>query len=480
MDFPPKLVAVAVSLGALLFAVYLWASFALPGPANALRYSSGIFDMDVSRVVADLTTERRAFRSSVHPLQKLLVAPLGRLANAALFDGRNPLGAAKVVIAIAMTLQALAVGWLASQLARGSVMAGVCAALICGLSFSSLLAATIPESAALSCLGSTVPLIFLNARMSRRLGWGEAAAWGLIALFCLAFTITQIAHCAIALLVRLALLSRSTPAGQSPLRGGHRWAMLVLIAAVVATGAWAGARLQSFLYPGTPPFYSESPVEAERAFFRVDALKSEPAEHTARLASHFLLYDFAAPRPAFSDFLIRDFGLGFWSLSLEEAGAENWSDGQRALAAALLLAVLASVLSLRRADSRFIAPALSVASQFALHLVYGREYILYSPHWHGVLVALLTASAWRALGRRRFVLPLASAILSGAMLANGVAVLKEVYREVALGLDADLRDERGRIRPPLRRRWLPPPSADGPARPGARVRPGIQGRGESW
>lgn len=484
MDLPPKLVALAaVVLGGLLLSTYLWASFALPGNANAMRYSSGIYDMDVGRVVVDLTTARRAYRSSVHPLQKLLTTPLGRLANATLFEGRNRLGAAKVLIAVAVTLHALAVGWLASQLARGSALAGACAGLVCGLSFSSLLAATIPESAALSCLGSVVPLIFLNARWGRPLSWGEAAAWGFVAVFCLAFTITQVAHCAIALLVRLALLARWIPVREAIRPGGRLLAKLALIAAVAATSAWAGARLQSSLYPGTPPFYAESPFETERTFLRTRSLAEEPAAHVARLARHFLLYAFVAPRPAYSDFLIRDYGLDFWSLSIEEAGAEHWSGAQRVLGAALLLALLASLLSLRRADLLFLAPALSVASQFALHLVYGREYILYSPHWHGVWVALLIASAWRGLGRRRLVLPVAAAILSGAMLANGLVVLKAVHREVAAGLDAELRDEHGRLAPALRRQWpsVSPssPPAEPPVGPGPRGRTGLQPRRES-
>ena len=106
--------ALAASLGALaLFALYGYASWVVPAGANVMPHSSGIYDMDVGRVVADFTTGLPAYRPVVHPLQKLLVAPLGHFVNTRLFEGRDRLGAAKVLIAASMTLDAwLAIGFL--------------------------------------------------------------------------------------------------------------------------------------------------------------------------------------------------------------------------------------------------------------------------------------------------------------------------------------------------------------------------------
>ena len=88
----------AIALAAIgSFALYAFGAFVLPGDANVMAFSSGLFDMDVSRVVSDLATDRPAYRSSVHPLQKLLVSPIGRAIDAIAFDGRNPLGAARVL-----------------------------------------------------------------------------------------------------------------------------------------------------------------------------------------------------------------------------------------------------------------------------------------------------------------------------------------------------------------------------------------------
>jgi hypothetical protein len=163
-------------------------------------------------------------------------------------------------------------------------------------------------------------------------------------------------------------------------------------------------------------------------------LAARPAEHVGRLVWHFAVVDFVAPFPARSDFLMRDYGLEYESLSLEEAGASHWATAQRALAAATIVAVLAGCWGLRRADARFVAPLVCIAAQFALHLLYGREYVLYAPHWHAVLVATLVAGVWRGSSRRRGVLLMASFALAAGLLANDVMVMDAAYREVASDL----------------------------------------------
>jgi hypothetical protein len=437
------------SLGAvLLLSLYGHASSLAPAGAKVMRYSSGIYDMDVGRVVADFTTRLAAYRPVVHPLQKLLVAPLGNLVNTRVFEGRDRLGAARVLIAACMTLNALLVGLLAYQLARRSPVAGVVAGLVCGLSFSSLLAASIPESAAVSCLGTVVPLVFLNARIGRPFTWWEGGAWGILGVFCIGFTITQIVHWAIALVVRLGLLRR---ASGGPDDGGADARLMPKVAVAIAVAAvltLSGARLQSTLYPGTAPFYSESPLDSERHYLRVQALTETPLQHTSRLLGHFLLYPFLAPLPAYSDYLMRDFGLGYWSLSVEESRPEHWLPAARTLSAAFLLGLLLACAFYGRVGVLFLAPSLSVASQFGLHLFYGREYILYSPNWHGALVAVVFAAAWNGLGRRRTAFLVAVALLGSAMVLNNLDVMRAVYREVDVGLEVELRDAEGKLLKP--------------------------------
>jgi hypothetical protein len=201
--------------------------------------------------------------------------------------------------------------------------------------------------------------------------------------------------------------------------------------------------LQTRLYPGTPLLWDLHPLADETPWLRLEALGETPVRHVLRLLAHFGVIDFAAPLPGHSDFLLRS-GFDYWSLSLEEG---TWTPAQRILGAAVGVGVaLAAAAGLRSREPRLLAPALCVAFQLGLHLFYGREYVLYSPHWHGVWVALLVAGAWNGLPRSllRFA-PWAVAVLSALLLANNLLVMRAIYREVRFGLAAEHRDAEGRL-----------------------------------
>ena len=57
--------------------LYLYASFGMGAGVDVLRFSSGVFDMDSARVVADWT-DLKSRRISVHPLYKIMMAPPAR------------------------------------------------------------------------------------------------------------------------------------------------------------------------------------------------------------------------------------------------------------------------------------------------------------------------------------------------------------------------------------------------------------------
>ena len=420
-----------------LLGFYHLTGVVLAGDADVLQHSSGIYDMDVKRVVVDFTSSHPGLRTSVHPLQKLLVAPVGARLGALL--GGDALAAARTIVAFAVSLNAALVGWLAWLLTGGACGAALLACLIAGASFSSVLAASVPESAALASLGAVAPLLLLSGRRHKTFSWGEAVAWGAMLCFCIALTVTQVVNGLIALAVRVAFARRE---------GGTRVLRPVLARAALALALGAGltflgVEVQARAYPGTPRFYAEQPVSGERPFLRTTAAVTTPLRQAGRLATHFLVIDSAAPLPAYSDFLLRDWGIQSWSLSAEEAGAESWRPAQLAIVA-LLLALIGSVVVWGRwRDPRLVAPAACLAFHFALHLVYGREYVLYSPHWHGVGVAMLVAAGWNGALRRR-VAGFAVAVLCLALLVNDVVVMRAVYREVAHGLGADVRDIHGR------------------------------------
>jgi len=426
-----------------LACLYGFTAAAMSRGTNLLAYSSGIFDMDVARVVADLATGQSPYRASVHPLQKLLVAPVGSAVNQRFFAGSDALAATRALIAMAMAAQTLATAVLAWQLARRSLSAGVAAACLCGTSFSTWLAANVPESAAIASTTTLLPLIFLGARWQRPFSWWEATVWGVLAVLAGGLTITQVVHPAFALAVRVTLGRGEAPDGDSSLRGPAVGIALSL--AVCAVLAWGGLRLQAHWYPPREPAPT-NPLAAELHFMRADRLAAAPIAHAGGVLAHFLVFDFVAPFPGRSDFLMRDYGFDYWSLSVEEAGLEQWRAGQLALAAATLLAVLTGFAGLRRADARFVAPLLCIASQLTMHLFYGREYVLYAPHWHGALVAVLVAAAWRRFPARPTALLLAAVLLSAALLWNDVAVMRAVYDEVAAGLEVRVRDAAGFLR----------------------------------
>jgi hypothetical protein len=431
--------------GFLLFAFYLFGAFVLPSGANVMAFSSGFFDMDVSRVVSDLATDRPAYRSSVHPLQKLLVAPIGRAIDALVFGGRDPLGAARVLVALCMALQALAAGALAWQWTGGSRLAAAAAFALCGFSFSSWLAASVPESAAVASLAAVAPLLLSNARWRQPFTSPEAIAWGLLAVLGFGLTISQLCFWAYALAARATLGRECTGEGAAVAGGSVPWARYALVAGIAVSLGWCGLQLQAAWYPPATPVESGAALANELNFFRTAELGAAPVAHVGRLLAHFALLDFVAPFPGTSEFLIRDYGLEYWSLSVEAAGVSAWAPAQLVLGFAMGLWVALGCFGLRGGDAILLASLLGVATQFAMHVVYGREYVLYAPHWHAVWVALLVAGVWRALPRRALPLTLIALALSAAMALNDVAVMREAFVEFEAGLGISLRDADGAL-----------------------------------
>jgi hypothetical protein len=341
-----------------------------------------------------------------------------------------------------MTLQTFGVAWLAWQITRHSRTAAATAGVLCAFSFSTWLAANIPESAAVASVATVLPLLYLNARWGRAFTAWEAAGWAALGTLAVGLTVTQLVHCAIALGVRTTLGRPSPTEGAdaaAPVLRKKLALTLMLFAVLFASGLG----LQKTFYPNATSAEGKNPLVTELHFLRTESLTAAPVAHVARLLAHFLVLDFVAPYPGYSDFLIRDYDLRYWSLSIEEAGAEQWTPPQLALAGVTLLAVLLACTGLRRGDARFVAPALCVASQFGLHIFYGREYILYSPHWHGVWVALLVAGAWQAFSRRKRPMFFLAALLAAALLVNDLAVLRRTHQEVEAGLQLTTRTPHG-------------------------------------
>lgn len=385
--------------GLFLLGVYLFASFGLAPNVDLLRFSSGILDMDTSRLVRDWATTGSAVRASLHPLSKLLLAPIGIALHASPPSAQHALDATRLMVAFSMALDAILVGWLAARLSGGRLWAGVAAAVISGVSFCSILMGAMPESASVACLSALIPLLLLDLRFDREFTFAEAVAWSLAGVFAIAFTVSQGSWWLVALGTRVWFLLRTTTGSRAV---AWRLAPRLLVALILGVAlTWWAVDLQARIHPGTHAFeWAPGGREAENAYLRLDDLQQRPLAHGVRLLAHFFLYDFAAPFPTYSSFLIDHYKLSWWSLSIEETRLRDWRLLQLICWAALLAALVPVARGLRHADRRFVAPLLGLGGQLVLHAVYGREYVLYAANWHGVLVATAIAAASKQIGAR--------------------------------------------------------------------------------
>ncbi len=436
--------------GIFLLGLYLFASFGLAPNVDLLRFSSGILDMDTSRMVRDWATSGSAVRASLHPLSKLLLAPIGIALRENPPSAQHALDATRLMVACSMALDAVLVGWLAVRLSGGVRWAGVAAAVISGVSFCSILMGATPESASVACLSAVVPLLLLDLRFDREFSFAEAVGWGFVGVLSIAFTVSQGSWWLVALGTRVGfLLHTATERRGAALRLAPR--LFVALTLCVAVTWWA-ADLQARIYPGTHAFeWAPGGREAERAYLRLDDLQQRTLWHGARLLAHFLFYDFAAPFPTYSSFLIDYHRVSWWSLSIEETRFHDWQPLQLVSWAALLIAFVPVARGMRHADRRFVAPLVGLGGQLALHAVYGREYVLYAANWHGVLVATAIAAASKQVGARWRHASVIVALLAAILLVNNLLVMQRIYAEFGAGLESSVRDARGALIPASRK-----------------------------
>lgn len=273
------------------------------------------------------------------------------------------------------TANVMLVGWLTMRLAHGRLLPGVVAVAFCGVSFSSLLLlGSLPESDSVSSLASVAPLVFLTSRMNQKFNAYEAVGWVLLGVLGIGLTITQISHWVIALGSRIYFATAEEPGTGRARLGAFTTAVCVGTALLT----WAGVSLQHQRYPRAQLFYEVDLLASESRWFRFDDVVHRPLSQTARLLGHLAIYDFAAPFPVYSDYLIRllenraKTKEPYWSLSLEEATPMDWRIAQLPLLVGLAALFAAAGSGVRKLDRRFVAPGLCVASQIGLHFLYGR------------------------------------------------------------------------------------------------------------
>jgi hypothetical protein len=372
----------APALGLGFFVLYLgWGlAFHFHSP-RLFHYLDQVFDADIPSRIIDLTRVQGPHpRSQYHPLFVLLLNPLGFGLRALVRSGLGVEASGRVA---AIALCSAAGGVAAAAFARlliGSGLAPVRAVLwtlVFGLSASQLVFASLPESWIFS--GLTLVLLFAvgtrPAPPRDGLLLAGAAAFGM-----------AVTNLGAAALVRARwLIPERRPA--PILVGLARYLFLVLLlTALLAT-------LQAVLYPGTTPFYRPELLNRDDQLSFVNTpTPSAFLERGTEVGAHLLFFDVAAPR-----LVVTETGTPRTIVDFPEAslGAFRATGAVHAVLWSALL--LLSVPGLARTrDPLVVALGLWLASQAALHMVFGTSLFLYSCQWTFAVIALA------AVGTNRF------------------------------------------------------------------------------
>lgn len=399
---------------AVMLIAYVIAAFGLSrGVDVAGSPGNAFFDMDTGRVISDWTSWDGAERARTHPLYKYLALvgePLGRAVGATT--------AARLLCIAGLLATALAAGMLARELSGGDTRAGLIAMAITGSSFCFVLLAAIPDSAALAGLFGALPMLLLYRQRHCAMPPWEIIAWIALAVGSFGVTISQFGFFAVAFAARLAWL----PGGWKP-RAACGAAVLVIGVLV----AWGLLELQARTFETRKYYKINRIVAQEFKFFETEELRAEPLWRGANLLSHFAAQHFVAPQPVVARWSPpRDPARSFLSLTIVDSGWRHFAPWQwpLLLSHAALLVFVAARARWRR---EFWPLALVLAGQLAMHFIYGREWVIYAPNWHGVLVALLVALVAREIRLRPPVVAWL-AIHAALLLAVNVATLGNIWR----------------------------------------------------
>lgn len=405
-----------------------------PGSVDVRRYSSGIFDADVDRVVRNITSfQSDGLRLSVHPLFQVFITPLS---FALAYWPLGEFAKAKIVCVAGVVLQAAILWDLVRRECPKVKGAAAAAAAIFLCSFSAGLFAVIPESCAWSGVSSLLPTWFFLFRRNRGFSFWEAIGWAALLPISIGFTVTQVVFWPLALVFRLAFLWKDR--GLRAFGGAAAWSVVSIMSG--ASVVIVLAQLQHYLNPSAPLLYACNLVAGESLYARPLRLASLSLPLVASVLKQMMVYPFVPPVPGYSR-VVQSFG--YFSLSLEEANPERQAwlvQGLRISFVAILFGVLPFA---RRAGATAAILIAGVAAQVSLHLFYGREYILYSLNWVGLLagVSVIAASRLRAPVFRMWLGAIA-VLLPWVVLWN-YSVLQGVVSEISYGLDLSSRDANG-------------------------------------
>lgn len=420
------LVATANSL-VLFAALYALCAFVLPRGVDLVGSpGNAFFDMDTARVIGDWTSLAEFDRSRAHPLYKFLAFP-GMAINALFFRGENATAAVRLMCIAGVLIHAMMAGFLAWQLAGGNRLAGIVAGIVVAASFPSFLLAGIPDSAALSGIATLAPFLCLYSRRGKPLVAWEIVVWVLLGVIGFGITISQVLFVFIAFFFRLWWAIPAEKSWPARAKWGAGWSLAMLVPLVLAV--YLSLQLHGLVFGGGDRHYKvDRIVEKEMKYVETDELSSIPHVRFWRLLRQWSLYNFVAPTPGIATWNPPRDERQFISITQVETTAQNWRWWHLPVLLSQV-ALLGLVIACGRHRWELLPILCGLAFQFALHFVYGREFVIYALNWHGLFVAWLVALVpvlW--LQRAPIAAALWIVLHVAAMAAINVAMMAEVFR----------------------------------------------------
>jgi hypothetical protein len=329
---------------------------------GAFRHYNNLFNADVPRIIDDMTlVEGNHYRVKVHPLFVLLALPPGLLL-------RSMLGSAELASVLLVSacggLCIAVTGRLFERLGlrRGESM---WLAVSYGLSASSLVLFSIPESYVFSALSFALALLgALGApRLARQVGVG---------MFSFGILVTNLVHVALA-----PLLARKSMRRGALARAGVVAGFVVVFAALLA-------RLQEVIFPTASAFFRRGATAEESHYMVALGSLGDLLARWKILFAHLGWYNVVAPHPN----VIRPPGEPIdWITFLPSPGhalAAGFGPAG-AVASALWLPLLAWSTGVhlrwgrRRTETWVVVGWLGF--NVVLFTIYGDDLFLYSPLW---------------------------------------------------------------------------------------------------
>jgi hypothetical protein len=350
--------AIAILLFVLGTAAALWASSSVDPSITDMNKFNIWADADSPRVFANMTSRfSDHWRARVHPLFSLAAFTPTAILIAS-FD-LSPLDAVRLVDGIAAGIW-IALLFIAMRIAGLLRLDAGLFTILGGVSAAAVFFATIPETYVFGSL-TILTMVIVVAISEHR-------------------PVSAIAYC-VAVATTLSMTTSNVMVGIFAAFREMHWKKaipLLLCALAIVTLVWG---IQKAIFPSAPFFLG---VRGETAYVTVPGI-----ERFGEVFSAFFLHSMIVPRFAL---IANDFVPEYRDLSVQAVSA--FSGGTVYLVGLLAWVALLGigVYSLVRARSKrklVFVLACTVVGQFALHLVYGRETVLFSLHYLPVLIILI-------------------------------------------------------------------------------------------